>query len=223
MRRSLVAVRPPLTSVQEAATDDIYREYELRTNGATVLVRLYEAAGSAAVVMVGGVGGDFDSPANGLYPRLALSLQRHGIGTLRVQFRDPIDLDDSMMDVLLGIEFLRSHGADRLGLVGHSFGGAVMIQTALRTPEVVTVVTLATQGFGTEGVEDLAPRSILLIHGYADEVLPPTCSIDAHARAQQPKRLTLLEKTRHGLEESAEQVFETVKGWLVSELNGRKN
>lgn len=168
--------------------------------------------------MLGGVGGDFDSPAQHLYPRLALALQEAGIATLRVQFRDPVDLDDSTLDVLAGIEFLRGHGIDRIGMVGHSVGGAVAIQSALRCSDVATVVTLATQGFGTEDVEDLAPRSILLIHGYNDQVLPPACSIEAFNRAGEPKQLKLLKDARHGLEEAAEEVFATVRDWLLDKL-----
>lgn len=218
MRRSVVAVRPPLKSVVEAASADSYREIVAKSNGYEVLMRHYRASGAAAVIMVGGVGGDFDSPAKDLYPRLACALQTTGIGALRVQFRDPVDLDDSTADVLLGIEFLRSNGSRRIGLLGYSFGGAVAIQAALRSRDVATVVTLATQGFGTEGVEDLAPRSILLVHGYDDEVLPPVCSIDAYDRAAQPKSLKLLEGARHGLSESADEVFNIVQEWLLREL-----
>jgi dienelactone hydrolase len=222
MRRSVRTLRPPLKSVQEGATGDSYREYLLTSTGCKVLTRYFDAVGSAAAIMVGGVGGDFDSPANELYPRLARSLQPEGVSTLRVQFRDPVDLDDSMADVLLGIEFLRSRGTRRIALVGHSLGGAVAIQAALRSPDVVTVVTLATQGFGTEGVEDLAPRSILLVHGYDDDVLPPVCSIDAYDRAAQPKTLKLLEGTRHGLNESATDVFTLLQTWLLRELRADK-
>ncbi len=216
--RRVPPLRPALSSVDLTASSNSYREYQLTSSGHTILVRHYEAAGPGAAIMVGGVGGDFDSPATDLYPRLAHALKPAGVSSLRVRYRDAVDLDESMMDVMLGVEFLRSRGMKHLALVGHSFGGAVVIQTALRVPEVRTVVTLATQGFGTEGVEDLAPRSILLIHGYDDEVLPPVCSIDAYDRAGQPKLLKLLEGTRHGLDERADEVFETVEEWVLREL-----
>jgi len=206
-------------AIEDIGSNSEYREFRLATGPGPVVVRYYEAKSISSVIMVGGVGGDFDSPAKELYPRLAHVLQREGISSLRVQFRDPIDLDNSMLDVLAGIEFLRDHGSERLALVGHSFGGAVVIQTALRSQAVVTVVTLATQGFGTEGVEDIAPRSILFIHGYEDEVLPPICSIEAHSRAGEPKVLKLIPGARHVLNEASEELYDTVHEWLITKLS----
>lgn len=214
-----VANNQLIREVEEVNRTSEYRDLRLRTGPGSLVVRCYEVPKAAsAVIMVGGVAGDFDTPAHELYPHLASTLTQEGIATLRVQFRDPIDLDDSTHDVLAGIEFLKGHGMKRIALVGYSFGGAVMIQTALRSQAVVSVVALATQGFGTEGVEDLAPRSILFIHGYDDEVLPPTCSIDAHSRAAEPKRLKLIPGARHRLDEAADEVFATVHEWLTTEL-----
>src|SRR5512145_2253714 len=48
--------------------------------------------GDKAVIMVGGIGGGFDTPANGLYPRLCTDLLNSGISSLRVRFRYPADL-----------------------------------------------------------------------------------------------------------------------------------
>lgn len=196
-----------------------YRDLCLTTTPGPVIIRYYEVPrAEAAAVMVGGVGGDFDTPAHELYPKLARALQQEGIAGLRVQFRDPVDLDDSTHDVLAGIEFLKGNGVDRIALVGHSFGGAVIIQAGLRSQSVATVVALATQGFGTDGVEDLTPRSILFIHGYDDEVLPPVCSIDAHSRAEEPKELKLIPGARHRLDEASGEVYATVHEWLTREL-----
>jgi pimeloyl-ACP methyl ester carboxylesterase len=44
-------------------------------------------------------------------------------------------------------------------------------------PEIVTgVVGLATQSAGCEVAHGLAGRPLLLVHGEADELLPPDCS-----------------------------------------------
>lgn len=205
-------------SAEQVEAHDGYQDFHLAIRSGTVRVRLYPSNADRAVLMVGGVSGDFDSPAGNLYPRLAQALQKVGVASLRVQFRDPIDLDDSTNDVLAAVEFLAGRDLTCIGAVGHSFGGAVVIQAALRARQIVTVVTLATQGFGTEGVEDIAPRPILFIHGYDDEVLPPVCSIDAYDRAGEPKDLMLLEGTRHVLNESADTVFQTVYNWLTVNL-----
>lgn len=219
MRKVSRPTHPLIRGIDDIAATPDYRDVCLHTIPGAVLIRQYEPLDAkSAVIMVGGVAGDFDTPARELYPRLARTFQQQGIGALRVQFRDPIDLDDSTHDVLAGIEFLRSHGIERVGLIGYSFGGAVMIQAALRSQVVATVITLATQGFGTEGVEDITPRSILFIHGYDDEVLPVNCSIDAHSRAGEPKRLKLLPGARHRLDEAADEVYDTVREWMLSEL-----
>lgn len=57
------------------------------------------------VVMVGGIGGDFDTPARNLYPRLCTDLMENGISSLRVSFRHPTELTEAVIDVLVGFEF----------------------------------------------------------------------------------------------------------------------
>jgi pimeloyl-ACP methyl ester carboxylesterase len=112
----------------------------------------------AAVVFVGGVGGGWDSPAKGLYPRLSQRLVKdHGISPLRIRFRHPTNLEECVIDVLAGIEFLtRTERKASIGLVGHSFGGAVVISSAALSKDIVkTVVTLSTQSYGTGEISKL--------------------------------------------------------------------
>lgn len=200
--------------------DDGFRPVTLATHRGTVECRYFPVPEAAsAVVWIGGVGGDLDSPARGLYPRLCRELQEDGIASLRVQFRHPTDLEDSTQDVLAGIGFLGHEGIPALGIVGHSFGGAVAIQAAALFEAVRTVVTLATQTDGTDPVDRLAPRcSILLIHGTDDRVLPRSCSEQVYSLARGTKRLHLLEGAGHGLDEAAEEVHELVGAWLRANL-----
>ena len=171
--------------------------------------------------MVGGIGGDFDSPAKNLYPKLAAKLASEGINALRVQFRYPTDLNESVHDVFAGVKFLQNEGVEALGLMGHSFGGAVVIRAGTKLEAVKTVVALATQGLGADVVADLSPHaSILLIHGTNDEPLSPENSSLVYSLAKEPKKLEILEGNRHGLDESAEQVFQIVHDWLIKELKG---
>jgi pimeloyl-ACP methyl ester carboxylesterase len=207
-------------SVEHVLSGDSYDESRLETREGSVVVRLYWASGArAGLLILGGSGSGFDSPAKGLYPKLARALQQDGLASLLVAFRDPIDLDHSTLDALAGIEFLGDRGIVRMALLGHAFGGAVAIQTALRSQAVLTVVTLSTQGFGTEGVEDLAPRSILLVHGTGDTVLPASCSVDAYQRAGEPKELKLIDGAGHRLDEATDQVYSIVYQWIMDRLN----
>ena len=195
------------------------RPYTLRTRRGAVECLLYEAPGAkAAALLAGGVGGGFDTPARGLYPQLGEALLHQGLFTLRLKYRHPADLTESVRDVLAGVDFLVEHGLERVALVGHSFGGAVMIDAGAQSPWVSTVVGLAPQSYGTEAVSELPPRSLLLVHGLADTVLPPSCSRSIHERARGKKALELLPGAGHMLDEAAERVFPLVRDWLLREL-----
>lgn len=174
---------------------------------------------SRAVMWLGSAGGGFDSPAKGLYPRLIAEFKEEGIAALRVQFRDPTALRESVHDALAGMAFLKRQRVVAAGLVGHSFGGAVAAQAAGLTPMVRALVLLATQSYGAAAVAHLGPRCpVLLIHGAEDEVLPPGCSEGVFGMARHPKRLEMLPGTGHSLEESADMVMRMTRTWLREHL-----
>jgi pimeloyl-ACP methyl ester carboxylesterase len=200
-----------------------YHPVTIETNLGNVACRYYEAGQTQrGMVCVGGVGGDFDSPAKGLYPRLCKDLMGNGIAGLRVRFRYPHNLVEATLDVLAGLSFLESQGITDTALVGHSFGGAVVIRAAAVAQSVRTVVTLATQSYGADVVVELPPDcSILLIHGTHDQVLPPSASEYVYRIAHQPKRLKLFKGADHGLDSVADEVYELVRGWIVEQLNAQ--
>ena len=105
-----------------------------------------------------------------------------------------------------------------VGLVGHSFGGAVVVIAGAVSPAAVTVVTLATQSHGTDLVVELAPKPLLVLHGTSDTVLPPAASVSVYRRAGNPKELALFDGAGHVLDEAAVEVFERVHGWFVEHL-----
>lgn len=176
----------------------------------------------AAVIYVGGVGGGFDSPAKGLYAKLCQDLLAHNIGGLRLKYRNPTDLAEAVLDVLAGITYLEGAGVKRIGLVGHSFGGAVVIQAASVSTTVKTVITLATQSYGTEAAAELFEKSMLLIHGEKDEILPPSCSQLVYGLAPEPKHLEHVEGASHSLREKADEVYELVRQWLEERLGAEE-
>ena len=199
-------------------TNDGYTPIRLVTRRGEVECRYYYIVGPLkAVIWVGGVGGGWDTPARGLYPHLCQKLIKKEINSLRVHFRYPTDLYESVLDVIEGIHFLEQQGIESIGLVGHSFGGAVVIQAGTACSDTVrTVVTLSTQSYGAEGVSRLKKgSSILLIHGTDDKVLPPYCSSYVYNLANDPKEIILYKGTMHGLDESGEEVHQMVYDWLV--------
>ncbi len=173
-----------------------------------------------AVIWVGGAGGGWDTPARGLYPRLCEDLKSEAIASLRIRYRYPTQLADSVLDVLTGLTYLRDQGIKYLALVGHSFGGAVVIQAAAQSPHVYTVVALATQTNGINAAPELATRcSLLLLHGIVDQVLPPSCSQQVYQAALQPKHIILYPDANHGLDEVADEVYHVVRDWIIQKLN----
>jgi pimeloyl-ACP methyl ester carboxylesterase len=206
-----------------------YQLVKLDTQRGEMVCRYYSSnthnPASVAVVYVTGVGGGWGTPAIGLYPRLCCSLARIGIDGLRVRYRHPTDLLESVFDTLAGIAFLREeHRIKAIGLVGHSFGGAVVIQAAVQASDVVcTLVTLATQSYGAAHViSKLKHRtSALMIHGSDDKVLPAYCSEEVYQKAHDPKQIVLCEGAGHGLDEVSEEVYELVYDWLVNSLLSR--
>lgn len=202
-------------------TDEGYTPVVLASNRGDVETRYYPLPGSAkGAVFVGGAGGGFDTPVRGwLYPRLCRSLQHDGIAGLRVRYRDPHALLEAVLDVMAGIAFLQSEGVRHVALVGHSFGGAVVIQAAHLSDAVRTCVPLSTQTYGVDPAPLLSPRcSLLMGHGTADEVLPHRCSQYVYDIAGEPKKLLLKEGARHGLDEWADELPGILQDWIRSEL-----
>ncbi|HYN87746.1 MAG TPA: alpha/beta hydrolase, partial [Ardenticatenaceae bacterium] len=165
-------------------------------------------------IWVGGAGGGLDGPAWGLYPRLAAQLVPDGIASLRLHYRYPNHLTDCVLDTLIGMLYVGSRGRQRVALVGHSFGGAVVISAGAIGESVVGVVAMSSQTYGTDLVRDISPRPLLLMHGTADQVLPDRCSHDLYRRAREPKQILLYPGCGHGLDECREQVDRDLLEWL---------
>ena len=191
----------------------------LRTTRGDVLSAFHQSASPAAgVVWVWGARGGIEGPADGLYGRLAQALLPHGITSLRVDYRNPNSFDESVLDALAGVSFLKGLGYTRIGLVGHSFGGAVVIGAAPNFPEVVAVAALSSQTAGAQLAHLVAPRPLLLVHGEADTRLLPDCSQMIYEWAHEPKELVLYPGVGHSLNECREELDALLLRWLPEKL-----
>ena len=126
------------------------------------------------IVAGGGAMGGLLGPAGGLYHRIGEALAERGIGTMRISYRRPNDLDGCTIDMCAAVDLASRGGARQAITMGHSFGGAIAIRTACALGDSVKgVVTFATQSAGCEQADELNGRPLLMFHGDRDELLPP--------------------------------------------------
>ena len=184
------------------------------------------ADGPAVAVMVGGADGGFDGPAEAIYPTLAEDLAALGVGALRLDFRIhrfPNDVEEGVHDLVSAIGYLAGEGVERIGLLGHSFGGAVVIEAGVRAAEehpgaVCCVATLATQSAGAQRVAELAPVPLLLAHGLDDRRLTPDCSRTLHDIAGEPRELVLFPGATHSLRQVRAELRTLLLDWFRARL-----
>ena len=171
-----------------------------------------------AIVWVWGARGGFDGPGDGIYGVLAEEL-KGGITSLRINYRQPGVLHESVLDTLAGVSFLKAMGHTDLALVGHSFGGAVVISAAPLSPLVKTVVALSSQTYGASNAAEVSPRPLLLAHGAEDKRLPPRCSEMIYEWAQEPKEIVIYPEAGHSLYQCKDELHDLVARWIVDKLN----
>jgi fermentation-respiration switch protein FrsA (DUF1100 family) len=169
---------------------------------------------SDAIIWFFGAGGGFGGPAGGVYIRLGEQLANEQIGSLSVDYRRPGYLQPCVADAFEAIDYLSNRGAKRILLVGHSFGGAVVIRAGVGQKAVAGVAALSSQTAGTEGVQRLSPRPLLLVHGENDVVLPVWCSRDIYRRAREPKQIIVYPGCLHGLDQCATQLDRDLMDWI---------
>ncbi len=166
------------------------------------------------MIMVGGAGGGIHGPA-GIYEPLAERLSAAGISALRLEYRYPDYLNECIYDVLAGLEALGRQTVDKIALLGWSFGGAVVITAGAMSAKVVGVATVASQSYGADA-SGLDHKSLLLIHGSGDAVLPDTCSHQLYEQAHEPKELVLYPADDHGISHHASEMLDKIYGWATS-------
>jgi alpha/beta superfamily hydrolase len=172
----------------------------------------------AALVVCGGAMGGLLGPGQGLYQRLGDAWSQRGVRVLRVSYREPNNLDLCAHDLACGVEWARDAGAERVVVMGHSFGGAVAIRAAVvMTASVAGVVTFATQSAGCEVAGALGGRPLLLFHGDRDEILPADASLMVQAIAGYGD-VEMLPGDGHLLAKSDDVIAERLDDWLPEVL-----
>lgn len=214
----------PIEAVGVLADQDVeiapgLRHFELYTMRGLITVLWHEVPDAVgAVVACGGAMGGLLGPGGGLFHELGVLLARQGIATLRVSYRRPNDMDSCCLDVAVGVQLAIGAGAERVVVMGHSFGGAVAVRVGVALPEMVAgVVTFATQSAGCEVAGALNGRPLMLFHGDRDEILPIQASEVVKAIAGTGE-LVVLPNDGHLLAHSGEIMRERLLEWIPEVL-----
>ena len=204
-----------LAAVESMLSDDL-RHIEVYTmEGLLSLFWHGPSDAKDVVIMCGGAMGGVLGPAEALYQDLGTTLAAQGVGTIRVGYRKPNDMERCLHDMAAAADLAARSGAQRFITMGHSFGGAPAMQAATMFDEhAAGCVLLSTQSAGCEPAEDLATRiPVILFHGDRDEILP-------HAASEMVRmiigggELVLYPGVGHLLAEAATELRERLTTWL---------
>lgn len=201
-----------LASTQISVTPTLDHVELYSPSGLLSLMWHGEAGATSAVLMVGGALGGLLGPGKGLYHRLGEHLAHEGIASIRVGYRIPNDLSSCVHDTMAAAELAARAGADRFVVVGHSFGGAVAVETGVSLGSLTAgVVTVATQVNGCENGDSLI-SPVLHVHGGADTLLPPQAS--EVVQMLTGGELMIIPEGSHLLSESDEVLFSQLQQWI---------
>ena len=171
-----------------------------------------------AVIWVCGASGGFGGPGPGTYARMSEKFVGEGITSLRLDYRQPNDVFECAMDLLAGVAYLKSANHKPVVVVGHSFGGAVVIAAGANSAHIKGVVALSPQTYGAGMAGQVAPRRLLVVHGKADTRLAFSCGQQIYDMAREPKELVLYEGAEHRLEECRDDLEELLGKWIPETL-----
>lgn len=207
---------PAVLAVQESALADELSLVEVFTAEGAIPCLRHGGPGdgeAGVALFVGGALGGLSGPAGGHYGRVAART-----GGIRLHYRFPGELAACVADVVLLADLLVRRGADRVVLVGHSFGGAVAVGAGVALGDrCAGVVTLATQAPGCERVDELT-APLLLIHGDDDAILPWLSSQLVAGLAGGPTELVVLPGEDHLLSGAADLLDERVGAFVLTAL-----
>ena len=187
------------------------------------------------VIAVGGANGGLLGAGGGIYHELGLRLTGEatgtgedtpaneaalpGVGVIRVHYRKPGHPQECLLDVASIADLAARQGAKRFVFIGHSFGGAVAIQSGVTLAGFTAgVITLATQSGGCEVAQRLGDTPLLLVHGGQDKILGSVNSQMVAAMAGETAEVVTYPLAGHGLVECRQELLELLlkktKTWL---------
>jgi len=171
---------------------------------------------TTGLVVVGGIGKGFDSPAAGLYTRLGNDLTANGVSTAHLCFRQLDPFPDTVHDVRAAIRWLKQLGIKKVIVIGHSLGGASVISAASYEPDVVGAAALCSQPYGASRVSTMTGKRLFVGAGLFDVVEPPCWSSSIYREARCDKQLRYYPAI-HTLDSSGEAVYNDLHKWIIDQ------
>lgn len=204
------------TDLPDGTTGEGLQFKTSRGDFAAILHRASNA--DQGVIWVCGARGGFGGPGPDTYARMAEKFTGEGITSLRLDYRYANDVFECALDLLAGVAFLKGTGHEPVVVVGHSFGGAVVIAAGANSAHIKGVVALSPQTYGAGMAGQVAPRKLLVVHGKADTRLAFACGQQIYDMANEPKELVLYEGAEHRLEECRDDLEELLGRWIPETL-----
>jgi pimeloyl-ACP methyl ester carboxylesterase len=173
-----------------------------------------------AAILLSGAGGGVVGPSS-IYLSLAdklASLNDHPLPVLRLDYRYPARNKYCVRDVFAAMKELQtSYAIEKFVLVGWSFGGAPVFTVGGQDERVIGCATIASQTAETEGIRNLAPRPVLLLHGTGDRTLSPRCSerwFEMYG-SEGERELKLFEGDNHALTRHSLEAEQLLGGFIL--------
>ncbi|KAL9068084.1 MAG: hypothetical protein Q9161_006437 [Pseudevernia consocians] len=168
-----------------------------------------EGSEKTAAILLSGAGGGVVGPSS-MYLSMAdkLASLNKAIPVMRLDYRYPARNKYCVADVLAAMKYLETgYGLSRFVLVGWSFGGAPVYTLGGSDERVVGCATVASQTADTDGIQSVAPRPVLLMHGTGDKTLRYSCSQRLYDEygTEGERELKLFEGDDHALTRNARE------------------
>ncbi|CAE7023363.1 hypothetical protein CFE70_003284 [Pyrenophora teres f. teres 0-1] len=176
-------------------------------------------ASKTAAILLSGAGGGVVGPAS-IYLSLAdkLASLKQPVPVLRLDYRYPARTKHCVRDVLAAMKELEdAYQVKNFVLVGWSFGGAPVFTVGGEDKRVVGCATVASQTAETKGIQTLAPRPLLLLHGTGDGTLSPWCSEKLYDMygTKGDRELKLFNGDDHALTRNALEAEQLIGGFIL--------
>jgi alpha-beta hydrolase superfamily lysophospholipase len=208
-------------------------EREVRVGELRGILCTPEEPPEACVILCHGLFGSMYSPK---YVELAEELGRRGVSSLRFNHREEAQASLTLRgeDLERMVAFVRSLGYRKIGLMGSSLGGCVVLLFSSLAKDLGAVAAWATP-CRLEGLRELKRETkegdllgsvgrigapLLLLHGSEDELVPPWHSMELFGRASSPKVLLVVAGADHRFTGERERrvAVEFTAEWLERRL-----